>query len=176
MVALLPYLEQPTLWQQFDIEKGYSGNLAPSRTVIKTFLCASSTNSPAGEAVTNYIAMAGIGIDARLQPAGAQGNGFMGYDRLTSWKMIEDGTSNTIALMETRSGYGPWARGGASNLRGFDPTDVPMHGDHRPFGGHLEGMRTAMADGSVRVLTPTIDPKKLAAAITIAGGELADLD
>jgi prepilin-type N-terminal cleavage/methylation domain-containing protein len=176
MVALLPYLEQSSLSEQFDIEKGYSGNLAPSKTVIKTFICATSANLPAGEAVTNYIAMAGIGVEAAWQPAGALGNGFMGYDRLASWKMFEDGTSNTIALMETRSGYGPWARGGASNLRGFDPADVPLHGDHRPFGGHLEGMRTAMADGSVRVLALTIDPKKLAAAITIAGGEPVDLD
>jgi hypothetical protein len=177
MVALLPYLEQSSLAQRFDIEKGYSGNLAPSSTLIKTFLCPVSANLPAGEAVTNYIAMAGIGIDAARQPAGAQGNGFMGYDRLTSFAMIEAGTSNTITLMETRSGYGPWARGGASNLRGFDPTDVPLYGDNRPFGGHPEGiMHAAMADGSVRLLTPTIDPKKLAAAITIAGREPVDLD
>jgi hypothetical protein len=176
MVALLPYLEQSSLAAQFDFEKGYSGNLAPSKTVIKTFICAASTNIPAGEAVTNYLALAGIGIDAARQPSGTEGNGFMGYDRLTSLAMIEDGTSNTIALMETRSGYGPWAMGGGSNLRGFDPTEVPLHGDQRPFGGHLEGMRTAMADGSVRVLTPAIDPMKLAAAITIAGREPVNLD
>jgi prepilin-type processing-associated H-X9-DG protein len=176
MVALLPYLEQSTLWQQFDFEKGYSENLAPSGTIIKTFRCSASGDARAGEAVTNYIAMAGIGIDAARQPAGAQGNGFMGYDRLTSLKMIEDGTSNTIALMETQFLLGPWARGGASNLRGFDPTDVPVFGNHRPFGIHLEGMNAAMADGSVRFFSPKTDPKKLAAAITIAGGESVDLD
>ena len=60
----------------------------------------------------------------------------MGYDRLTSLAMIKDGTSNTIALMETRFDLGPWARGGASTLRGFDPADVPLYGDQRPFGGH----------------------------------------
>jgi len=128
------------------------------------------------EGVTDYVAMSGIGHDAAKQPAGAAGNGFMGYDRLTSMTMIKDGTSNTIALMETRFGLGSWARGGASTLRGFDPADVPLHGDQRPFGGHSGGMLAAMADGSVRFLPSSIDPKKLAAAITIDGGELVDLD
>jgi prepilin-type processing-associated H-X9-DG protein len=120
--------------------------------------------------------MSGIGHDAAEQPAGAGGNGFMGYDRLTSVKMITDGTSNTIALMETRVGLGPWARGGASTLRGFDPADLPLHGDNRPFGGHSYGMNAAMADGSVRFLSSSIDAKRFAAAITIAGGEPVDLD
>lgn len=176
MVALLPYLEQNPLWQQFDIEKGYTGNLAPSRTTINTFLCAGSSDSLPTEPVTHYIAMAGIGASAASRPADAPGNGFMGYDRLTSLEMIKDGTSNTIALAETRSGLGPWARGGTSNLRGYDPGDVPLYGDDRPFAGHKAGWNVAIADGSVRLLTPTIDPQKLAAAITIAGGESVDPD
>ena len=61
-------------------------------------------------------------------------------------------------------------------MRGFDPADGPLIGDGRPFGGHSGGMPAAMADGSVRFLRPSIDPGKLAAAITIAGGEPADLD
>jgi prepilin-type processing-associated H-X9-DG protein len=89
---------------------------------------------------------------------------------------IKDGTSNTIALIETRSGLGPWARGGATNLRGFDPADLPLHGDQRPFGGHSGGMHAALADGSVRFIRSSIEPKKLADAITIAGGEPVDLD
>ena len=90
--------------------------------------------------------------------------------------MIKDGTSNTIALLETRSGVGPWARGGASNVRGFDPADVPLHGDQQPFGGHTGGMNAAMADGSVRFIRSSIEPQKLAAAITVAGGEAINLD
>jgi hypothetical protein len=37
-------------------------------------------------------------------------------------------------------------------------------------------MHAAMADGSVRFLRSSIDPLKLAAAITIDGGEPVDLD
>ncbi|HTU20083.1 MAG TPA: DUF1559 domain-containing protein [Gemmataceae bacterium] len=176
LVKLLLNLEEQSLYLQFDLEKGYAGNLPAAQTRIKTFLCPASKEAATTDAVTHYVAMSGIGRDAAEQPAGAAGNGFMGYDRLTSVSMIEDGTSNTIALMETRVGLGPWARGGTSTLRGFDPADAPLHGDKRPFGGHAGGMHAAMADGSVRFLPSSIDAKRLAAAITIAGGEAVDLD
>lgn len=176
MAMLLPYLEQDSLYRQLSLEKGYAANLPAVQTRIMTFLCPSSKESATDGAVTHYVAMSGIGHAAARQPSGAAGNGFMGYDRLTSVTMIKDGASNTIALMETRVGLGPWARGGASTLRGFDPADVPVHGDNRQFGGHSAGMSAAMADGSVRFLNSSIDPKRLAAAITIAGGEPFDLD
>jgi prepilin-type N-terminal cleavage/methylation domain-containing protein/prepilin-type processing-associated H-X9-DG protein len=176
MVTLLPYLEQDSLYHQFEFEKGYAGNLPAVQTKIKTFLCPASKEAATVDAVTHYIAMSGIGHDAAEQPAGTAGNGFMGYDRLTSMAMIKDGTANTIALMETRVGLGPWARGGASTLRGFDPADMQLPGDQQPFGGHPNGMNAAMADGSARFLSTSIDPNKLAAAITIAGGEPVDLD
>lgn len=176
MIALLPYLEQTNLSNQFDVAKGYAGNLAPAQTRIKLFVCPAGNEAGTTDPVTHYIAMAGLGHDAAGRRAGVDGNGFMGYDRLTSLEMIKDGTSNTIALIETRSGLGPWARGGTSNLRGFDPADVPLHGEGRPFGGHERGMQAAMADGSVRSISSSIDPKKLAAAITIAGGESLELD
>jgi prepilin-type processing-associated H-X9-DG protein len=176
MVALLPFLEQGPLSRQFDAEKGYAGNLPAAQSRIRTFLCPAGNEAATGGAVTHYVAMAGIGRDAAGRPAGAAGNGFMGHDRWTSLATITDGTSGTIALMETRVGLGPWARGGASNVRGFDPADVPLHGDGRPFGGHPGGMQAAMADGSVRFVRASIEPRKLAAAITVAGGEPVDLD
>jgi prepilin-type N-terminal cleavage/methylation domain-containing protein len=176
MVALLPYLEQEALYKQFDVEKGYAGNLPVAQTRIKSFLCPSVTTAKPGGAWTHYVAMAGIGHDAAAQPAGAAGNGFMGYDRLTSLAMIEDGASSTIALMETGVGPGPWARGGPSAVRGFDPAEVPLCGEGRPFNEHSGVLIAAMADGSTRYLRSVIDPKKLAAAITIAGGEPVDLD
>jgi hypothetical protein len=122
------------------------------------------------------VALSGIGYDAAGQPAGAAGNGFMGYDRRTSSAMIKDGASHTIALMEAGGNVGPWARGGTSTLRGFDPA-LPIYGDNGQFSStHPGAMLVAMSDGSVRSLSYSIDPKKLAAAITIAGEEVADLD
>ena len=175
-IALLPYLEQDPLYRQFDLEKGYAGNLPAAQTRLKLFICPTSKEATMADALTNYVAMAGIGLEAATQPAGAPGNGFMGYDRVTSIAMIKDGTSNTIGLMETRVDLGPWARGGASTVRGFDPADLPPIGDNRPFGGHKGGVNAGMLDGSVRFIPAKIDPKKLAAAITIAGGESVDLN
>lgn len=176
MVALLPYLEQNSLYQQFDMNKGYADNHPAVQTRLNALICPESKEAATFEALTNYIAMSGIGHDAAWRPAGVAGNGFMGYNRFTSVTMIEDGTSNTIALMETHFGVGPWARGGSSTLRGFDPADLPLYGDNRPFAGHDAGMNAAMADGSVRFLRSSIDPMRLAAAITVAGGEPVDLD
>lgn len=175
MVAVLPYVEQVALAKQFALEKGYAGNLTPAQTRIKTFLCPAHEAEP-GTAVTSYVAMSGIGRDTAVQPAGTPGIGFMGYDRKTTMAMISDGSANTIALMETRSGIGPWARGGTSTVRGFDPDDLPFYGDQRPFGGHDGGMLAGMADGSVRFIRSSMKPGKLAAAMTIAGGERVDLD
>jgi prepilin-type N-terminal cleavage/methylation domain-containing protein/prepilin-type processing-associated H-X9-DG protein len=169
MVALLPYLEQEALFKQFNVEKGYAGNLPAARTWVKTFLCPQANVELSGDPVTCYIAMSGLGLDAATRPAGAAGNGFMGYDRRTSLAAIPDGTANTIALTETRFELGPWARGGTSNLRGFDPANVQ-------FGAHPNGMHAAMADGSVRWINSSIEPRKLADAITIAGGETVYLD
>jgi prepilin-type N-terminal cleavage/methylation domain-containing protein len=175
MVALLPYIEQGPLFKQFDVAKGYADNLPSAKALVPAFWCPSGKEA-GKEAITYYIAMAGVGHTAATRPEGAVGNGFMGYDRATSMAMIRDGASNTIALMESHSAFGPWARGGSSTLRGFDPADLPLHGEGRPFGGHANKLHAAMVDGSVRVLSPIIDPQRLAAAITIAGGENINLD
>lgn len=176
IVALLPFMEQNGLYKQIDVEKGYAGNLSVVQVKISMFLCPESKSSAAIDGATSYIAMSGIGHDAAWQPTGTPGNGFMGYERLTSVAMIKDGASNTIAMMETQLAVGPWARGGTSTLRGFNPVDLPVHGDRRQFGGHANGMNAAFADGCVRFLSSSVDPKQLTAALTIAGGEPVSLD
>lgn len=174
LAALLPCVEQEALYKTLNFEEGYAANRPAVETRLNMFHCPSSQESAAG-ALTNYVAPSGIGKDAAAQPAGAQGNGFMGYDRQTSLTMINDGASNTIALMETTVDLGPWARGGTATVRGFD-ADAWQHDVPRPFGAHPNAMLVAMADGSVRTVSYNIDPRMLAAALTSAGGEIVDLD
>jgi prepilin-type N-terminal cleavage/methylation domain-containing protein len=173
MVALLPYVEQEAQFKRFNLEKGYAGNLQAQER-IRTFICPASKDAGSYDAVTTYVSLSGLGLDAARRPAGAAGNGFMGYDRLTSYSMITDGTSHTIALMETRPG--PWARGGSSTVRGFDPDGPSLDGDNPPFGEHAGGIIAGMADGSVRSFSNSTDPRRLADAITIAGEEPINLD
>lgn len=175
MVAVLPYIENSPAYRQFNREKGYAGNELPAQTFMKPFVCPESPGATNGVGLTSYFACAGIGSDAPLRPAGAPGNGFMGYDRVTSLSMITDGTSNTIALMETRSDPGPWARGGPSTVRAFDGVELSSHGEKRLFRDTPSGMNVAMADGSVRFLYGSLDRARIAAAVTIAGGEPLDL-
>ncbi|HXD87249.1 MAG TPA: DUF1559 domain-containing protein [Urbifossiella sp.] len=167
IVAVLPYLEEQDRYRQFDLKQGYAGNQSPGRARIRALLCPSQYSAER-DWVTSYVALSGIGLDAAERSAGASGNGFMGYDRLTTFKMIEDGTSNTIALMEVRSDIGPWARGGPSTVRwsvagslGNDPT---------PFEVHSGVALVAMADGACLSLRAS-KGSNFAAGITIAGGD-----
>jgi prepilin-type processing-associated H-X9-DG protein len=174
IVVILPYLDQDQLDRQFDLRAGFSANSAPSRTIVKTFLCP-ELNKPMTEGpFSHYVSMAGIGNDSARLPAGSNGIGFMGYDRPTSMADIKDGSAHTIALMETNTNLGPWARGGSSTLRGFDPTIDTLTGNQPAFGRHTGGMNVAMADGSVSFRRNNTDLNFLAAAITIAGSETVD--
>ncbi len=173
--VIAAYLEQDRLHRQFAPEKGYEPNLsAPKRG--QSISCPELKNVSTESAMSSYVALAGIGSEAAAQPAGAIGNGFMGYDRLTSLLMITDGASNTIALVETQLEPGPWARGGFSTLRGFDPATASHPGRQPSFSGHKGGFNAAFADGTVRFFPATINPSTLAGLITIAGGESVNLD
>ena len=78
MVAILPYLDQASLHQQFDMKKGYAGNVLAAQTRINTFLCPESKEAATMDAATNYIAMSGLGRDAARQPAGSCGQRLLG--------------------------------------------------------------------------------------------------
>jgi len=175
MVSILPFIEQTHLAQQFTVEKGFAGNAVPARTRRKIFICPASWNVTNEEPLTNYVAMAGIGRDAASRPAGEPGNGFMGFDRLTTLDMIEDGISNTVMLMETHRNVGLWARGGESTLRGFVSPELLLSPDKPPHRDHGKSTIMGMGDGSCRLTYPSINPATLAAAITIAGGEKVEL-
>jgi prepilin-type N-terminal cleavage/methylation domain-containing protein/prepilin-type processing-associated H-X9-DG protein len=175
MVALLPYLEQDALYAKFDLTKGYAENGDAAGTLVKVFVCAANDFVP-NTAPAHYVALAGIGHDAATRPLDAPGIGFMGFTRATKPDAIKDGTSNTLALIETRAGVGPWAASGAINVRGFDVEAAPHIGEGRAFGWHTNGANAALVDGSVRFLSAKTDAAKLSAAITIAGNDVVTLD
>lgn len=171
-VSILPYLEQETLYRQFDCEKNYAENRKAAEAIMKILQCPAFSASGHNSPITTYIASAGVGEDAAKRPIGAPGNGFMGYDRAISWAAITDGTSNTIAIWESHQMVGPWAQGGPSTLRGGADASgnnvnmlkaSPLHGGNEFLVG--------FADGATRSISYSIDPQMLAAMLTIAGGE-----
>jgi prepilin-type processing-associated H-X9-DG protein len=121
---------------------------------------------------TWYVGVAGVGRDAPTLPLGHPRAGVFGYDRRTRPGDIRDGASNTLLLAETGFANGPWTAGGAATVRGLDPGRQPYVGRGRQFGGtHGGGVMVALADGSVRFLDESIDPRVFEALATVAGGE-----
>lgn len=119
-----------------------------------------------------YIGVAGVGADAPVLPSGHPRAGIFGYARATKFEDIRDGTSATMAVIETTRDHGPWTAGGPASVRGVDPATRPYIGHGRPFGGyHPGGANVAFADGSVRFVRASIDAKVFEAIATAEGGE-----
>lgn len=128
--------------------------------------------NPAGACNTDYVGIAGVGLDAPSLPLNHPRAGMFGYDRQLRPADIKDGAANTLLIAETASANGPWTRGGPSTVRGVDPARTPYIGRGLQFGGlHPGGVNVVMADGSVRFLREDINPRVFEALATIAGGE-----
>jgi prepilin-type processing-associated H-X9-DG protein len=137
-------------------------------------LCCPAVKQPAGEpmpGLTSYVGVTGFGRDSGSLPKGDPRIGVFGYYRQTVLAEIKDGLATTIAVAETAE-RGPWTAGGTHTLRGLDPERKPYLGRTGQFGGnHGDGAMVLFADGSVRLLRDSIDPKVFEALSTIAGGE-----
>lgn len=142
----------------------------------RLFLCpANPTREGAGlPAFTHYVGIAGVGGNAATLPLAEPKVGFFGHDRVVRRSDVTDGLSNTILLIETATENGPWTAGGYPTVRGLDP-HYPRHvGRGAPFSSrHLNSVvNFAMGDGSVKPITPRVEPAVLEALITIHGGEV----
>ncbi len=121
---------------------------------------------------TDYVGIAGLGVDAPSLPVRHPRAGCFGYERQARIVDIKDGTSYTMMVAETADANGPWTAGGPATVRGLDPSRQPYIGRGRQFGGmHRGGAAVLFADGSVRLLRETIDPAVFEALSTIAGRE-----
>lgn len=150
----------------------------PPRTVpadVTPFLCCPAhrslptTNQPQA---ADYVGIAGLGTDAAALAKGHRRAGIFGYDRATRLEDVKDGLGSTLMMAETSVSKGPWTAGGPPTVRGLDPSHQPYLGPGRQFGGtHRGGVMVAFADGSVRFLRESTDPKVFEALSTVAGGE-----
>ncbi|MDR3618553.1 MAG: DUF1559 domain-containing protein [Paludisphaera borealis] len=114
-----------------------------------------TVRDPSGAGLTGIVGISGTGPDSPALPEGSRdpSRGYFGYYRIARPDEVTDGASSTAMLMEARSRRGPWAQNGPSTTRPIES---------------FEGGLVLMADGSVRSLTRTTDPKLLRAMSTIA--------
>ena len=156
-------------------------NQQAARMKVLALMCPGSPPDidPERPALTQYVGIAGLGTDAAtlnfVPPGSAPPRaGCFRYDAPTPFDSITDGLSQTLLFGERSADLGPWLRGGPSTLRGLDdrPDAKPLIGGGGQFGGnHPDAANWAMADGSIRSITPRIEPKVLFGLATIAGKE-----
>ncbi len=196
-VQLLPYLEQQLLYSRFDIDAGVyaPANRELRNIYVPVFVCPSFNRAlmddPNVAKPSNY---AGCHHD-REAPVDSDNNGLLFLNSQVRYSDILDGSSNTILfgeLLPTTAELG-WASGTRATLRNTSSLNTGVISANRPqdpalqqddarggmrVGGfdsmHPGGANFAIADGSVRFLSQTIDPGLYRQLGNRADGELMD--
>jgi prepilin-type processing-associated H-X9-DG protein len=172
-VILLPHIGREPLQKQFDLSLGWQAEANHNAvcTQVPVYLCPSVYRPvPADQlALTDYIGMAGLGVDAPKLPQTDPRAGFFRYDDATKVASLQRGLSYTMTICETTSNIGPWAAGGPNTVRGLEVQAEPYIGRGRQFGGaHPDGANTAFADGSVRFLRWNMSARSFQDLVTLA--------
>jgi hypothetical protein len=151
-VALLPYIEQQGLYNQFKLDEPWDGpnNIKLLAKMPKVYLLPGDTETPADR--THYQVFVGKGAAFELK---------RGYKIPGDFP---DGTSNTILIAEVANAV-PWTK---PEDVPFDPRQpmLPLMSNHFRAGFHV-----GMGDGSVRAVVPQISEATFIAAITRNGRE-----
>jgi len=191
MANLLPYVDQGhPLAQQINWTMAWDSdkNRGPVSAYVPFYLCAAHPASADPRPnQTHYVGMAGLGVDAAVLGNDHPGAGVFGYTRQVRMAAdIKDGTSVTIAILETMAANGAWAAGGLPTVRGLnlDETVYVCEGcsfgmKHKTdtfFRTHPVLANAAFADGTVRAIPANVAPAVLRALVTIAGRDAVSLD
>lgn len=167
-VAILPFLEQQLLYEQFHLDEPWDSphNLSLLPKIPMTYVCPSNGDpSETTGGLTHYQVIAGPG--AAFDPSVQR---FMspGTTLGINLSMITDGTSNTIMVAEGTPAV-EWTR--PDDLAYQPNGPAPALGSKHPGGENV-----LIMDGSVRYLKQAIAQMVLRSLITRSGGEVITAD
>jgi uncharacterized protein (TIGR03067 family)/predicted Zn finger-like uncharacterized protein len=196
LAELLPFIGRGSLRNQIEPKKfpWYAKeNVAAAESWVPEFLVpyypqtSWRASHPLAEGKvlggTNFVGLSGLGLDsARYNPTNpehAKKVGITGYDWGSTPAEISDGMANTIYMIQAPPGIRrPWIAGGGATVVGVDDTIAnPVQDFVHTTPDKKRGTYLLMADGSVRWMSESIDPKIFKGMATRAGGEtLGDID
>jgi prepilin-type processing-associated H-X9-DG protein len=170
--SIYPFLEAgPKLGDDKSSWDSEKNRIIPLTFTFKCYECPSHPDiAPMSKFIpTNYLGITGFGTDAATLALNDPNAGFFGYERKLQWEDMKRGPSNTLAVMETAWAGGAWTAA-PDSVRALDPERSPYLGVAQQFGGnHPGGANVLFADGSVRFLESSFDPRELERMATIAG-------
>jgi prepilin-type processing-associated H-X9-DG protein len=185
-VAILPYLEQQELYNQYNFDEPWDGpnNRKLIDKMPAVYGYPGPDGSPSSQSHTSYFVFTGPSTALSVPtPQGAAGGAAAGgaakpdgpvrpvdmaFPVAPSLMQFTDGTSNTILAVEAKRDV-PWTK--PEDIP-FDPNvPLPELGGFTP-----DGFNALFADGSVRYLKKLIAPTTLKALITRDGGEVLSND
>lgn len=173
--SLLPYMEEAAAYESADRKQGWQGpgNAGLVNRTYSTFRNPSQFGERGYGSSGDYVGIAGVGANAAELPDDDPKAGIFGYNRSTNIRSVTDGTSNTIMITDASQPSVSMFAGGRQTIRGFSQQPYLNGPDEigSPHQGIVHGL---LADGSIRTLPVTADPKIIEALATKAGGEVID--
>jgi prepilin-type N-terminal cleavage/methylation domain-containing protein/prepilin-type processing-associated H-X9-DG protein len=167
--AILPHMEEPTLWATIDFEAAFDAaiNFTAAREMVSAYLCPSTWRMAPGREgsiVADPLAPAGAPSyrGAAIDYGGIYGagqmspsaNGVFLYDRPVKLSDVTDGTSHTLAVAED-SGRGWLTNGEWINGENIFDVGGPINRqqDNEIWSDHPGGAMALWCDGSVELLS-----------------------
>jgi prepilin-type processing-associated H-X9-DG protein len=176
IVTITPYVEASNLYSRMDKAKGWEAeeNRFAALMRLRYLQCPSFSQGALVStlAPTDYVGVAGLGVDAAALPKGDPRAGLFGYDREVTVKDIQGLARSLLLVAETGRVEGAWTAAGPPTVRGLESDGSPYLGRGGQFGGlHWNGTNVLMADGSVRFLGDDTSADVLESMAVIGAGE-----